>query len=98
MAREYDFDSYLAEARPTDFVLKAGDERIVIEPPDGETVVLLDEATTGRRVLELICGDQFGAVWELVRHRHSGVLNKLARDIAKHFGLDQPPPGGGRAS
>jgi len=95
----YDFDSYLAEARPTAFVLKVSDEQtITIEPPSSETMLLLDEATTARRQLELLCGDQWQDVFGLVRTKHSGVLNKLTTDMLKHFGVDQVVSGGGRAS
>lgn len=101
MAKTYDFDSYLAEARPTAFELKVSDEqRIVIEPPDSDTMLMLDEARTARRQLELLCGEQWNEVFELIRNRHAGVLNKLVMDLLKHFNVDQAVSvaGGGRAS
>jgi len=99
MSKTYKFDSYLAEARPTDFALELShDEMIVIGPPDVETMLKMDEARTARRMLELLCGDQYSKVYELIKHRHSGVLERLAKDMRAHFNLENEPSGGGRAS
>lgn len=99
MAKSYDFDTYLAEARPTSFELRVSAEQTIrIEPPDAETLLRLDEARTARRTLELLCGDQWPAIFELIKHRHSGVLEKLSIDIRRHFNLEAEPQGGGRAS
>lgn len=38
-----------------------------------------------RRILEIICGDAFPEVWELVRHEHIQVLVAFIRDLADHF-------------
>ncbi len=99
MAKEYDFDSYLAEARPTEFVLRvASDRTIIIEPPDVETLLKLDEARTARRTLELLCGQRWSEVFELIKAKHPGALEKLSTDIRRHFNLEGEPAGGGRAS
>ncbi len=99
MAKVYDFDAYLAEARATPYVLRVSEEQtITIEPPNAETMLLLDEAGNARRQLELLCGDQWQTIFGLVRAKHTGVLNKLALDMFKHFGVDQAVSGGGRAS
>jgi hypothetical protein len=98
VSKTYDFTSYLAEARPTPFVLRVSDEeQISIEPPDTETLLLIDEATTARRTIELLCGDQFDQVFNLIRHQHKGVMERLLLDMRKHFNLDPAPPGGGGA-
>jgi hypothetical protein len=99
VAKTYDFDDFLREARPTAFILRVSEEQtITIEPPNSETMLLLDEASTARRQLELLCGDQWQAVFALVREKHTGVLNALAMKLMKHFGVDQAVSGGGRAS
>lgn len=99
MPKTYDFDSYLKEARPTDFVLKVGpDETITIPPPDSGTLLLIDEARTARRTLELLCGEQWDRVFDLIRDKHSGVLNALVADVRRHFNLDGSLEGGSPAS
>lgn len=99
MSKTYDFNSYLAEARPTEFVLRVSDEQsITIQPPDVDTLLLLDEARSARRSLELLCGDQWSAVHALIGGRHSGVLERFLKDLKRHFNLEAEPQGGGRAS
>ena len=90
MSKEYDFDSYLAEPRPTAFVLRLSlDETIVIEPPDGDTLLQLDEAKTARRSLQLLCGAQWGRVKALIGPAHTGVLERFVKDLKGHFNLDR---------
>ena len=99
MAKTYKFDSYLAEARPTAFELELSqDDKIVIEAPDVETLLKLDEARSARRMLQLLCGEHYGRIHSLVKDKHSGVLEGLVRDMRAHFNLDAEPPGGSRAS
>jgi len=38
-----------------------------------------------RRILETACGDQFGRVWDLVRHEKLPVLLALINDMGRHF-------------
>lgn len=98
MAKTYDFDSYLTEAIPTQFVLNVPEgESIVIDPPDTDTLFLIDEAVTARETLKLLCGEQWDRVYELIRHRDPAVTSKLVGDVRKHFRIDQSPPGGGGA-
>lgn len=99
MPKKYVFDAYLAEARPTPFVLEIShDEVIEIEPPNSETMLKIDEARTARRVLELLCGDQYRRVYGLIKDKHLGVLNALVTDMRRHFNLDGPIEGGTGAS
>lgn len=52
----------------------------------GEGAFLLKDA---KRLLEVTCGDQFPAVWELVRHEHVAVMFQLIQDMAAHFGAQE---------
>lgn len=94
----YDFDDYLTEAAPIAFRLRvAGAEDILIAAPTGEQMLQVDEATTARAMLQALCGtDTWPAVFELVKDKHSGVLERLVRDLRTHFGLTRPPAGGSR--
>lgn len=94
----YDFDDYLAEARPTDFVLKVKGKEIAIPAPTAEDLIALDEATTARATLEILLGEHYDEVWDLIKGKHKGVLEKLMKDVQKHFGLLNEPQGGGRPS
>ena len=95
MASEYDFDAYLAEAKATPFKLRISkDDVIVIDPPDAETMLLIDEATTARRTLALLCGDSWNRVHALIRDKDGKIIEHLARDIRDHFGLSGNSPGG----
>ncbi|GGM75502.1 hypothetical protein GCM10012275_52730 [Longimycelium tulufanense] len=100
MGKTYKFDRYVQEAKAEPFVLDAGDVEIVIQPPDGETVLEIEQCGSTRVMLELMCGDQFDAVYELVRSQPASVLRDLSLDMARHFSIapDQAPPGGLRAS
>ena len=94
---EYDFDTFVGEAQPTPFRLRVSqDEVIEIPYPDGEHMLLVDEARTGRAVLAALCGDQWKRVFELTKHKHGKVLEALSDEMRKHFGLNGAPPGGGQ--
>lgn len=96
------------------YVLDDVDPPIIIEAPDDSErqlalAELFDsqggfEVRDARRILQLVCGDAFDRVWELVRHEHISVLVKLIDDMGSHFAkqsqLDgaQEFPGGSVAS
>ncbi|MFE0021905.1 hypothetical protein [Amycolatopsis sp. NPDC059021] len=71
---------------------------ISIPAPDGDTVLEIEESRSSRRTLELLTGDSFDRVYELVRHEPASVLNAVVADMVDHFGLSAAPPGGSRAS
>jgi hypothetical protein len=94
---EYSFDEYLAEARPSDFVLRVSqDETITIPYPNGEQLLQVDEAKTARTVLRALCGDQWSKVHALVKDKHAKVMERLADDIRDHFGLAGNQQGAGQ--
>lgn len=99
MAKTYKFNRYRTEARAEPFVLETDDGAISIPPPDGDTVLEIEESRSSRRTLELLCGDQqYDQVYELIRHEPASVLNAIVADMVEHFGLAAVPPGGTRAS
>jgi hypothetical protein len=97
--RTYKFDRYLTEARAEPFVLEVGDgDEVSIPAPDGDTVLAIEESRSSRRTLELLCGDQYDRVRELIGPAPAGVLTALVADMVEHFGLAAVPPGGSSAS
>ena len=98
--KTYLFDQYVQDAEVEPFRLQVSpDETIVIEAPDGETVLHLEEVGSRER-LQLLCGDQFGRVMELVGKKPPAVLRRLSQDMASHFAVDpaRAPMGGSGAS
>lgn len=96
------------------YVIDDVDPPIVIAPPgDAESQFAFADlfAEDGsfamkdvHRVLQLICGDAFDRVWQLVRKEHISVTLALIDDMGRHF-QDQVPaaevadfPGGTAAS
>lgn len=99
MAKTYSFDRYVADARKEPFVLATSDEReIEIPAPTGETVLEIEESRSSRRTLELLCGEHFSEVYDLVRAAPASALNALVADMVEHFGISAAPPGGSVAS
>lgn len=99
MGKTYKFNRYRSEAKADPFDLETEDGKMIsIAPPDGDTVLDIEESRSSRRTLELLCGEQFDAVYELIRHEPASVLNSLVNDMVGHFGLVAAPPGGTRAS
>ena len=101
--KTYRFDQYVQDAAIEPFVLAFSDnadENVTIPAPDGDTILKLEEASSSRDRLKLFLGDQHDAVWTHVKSAPGGVMAKLVKDIAEHFGMDfqRTPPGGTGAS
>jgi len=59
----------------------------LVQEPDADTVMDIEEARTTRRVLKLFLGDQFDDLADFIGPEHPDTLIDLARDMSKHFGL-----------
>ncbi|MGQ0774546.1 MAG: hypothetical protein ACT4NY_09035 [Pseudonocardiales bacterium] len=99
-AQMYRWDDYVAEADNEAFVLDTGDMQIIILPPTAEAIIDIEESDSTRDSLELLCGEQWDAVWELIRDQPGSVLQGLVCDMGRHFGIsgEARPPVGGRVS
>ncbi len=98
MSKTFKFNRYLTEAKREPFTLEVSEnETISIPPPDGETVLLIEESRSSRRTLALLCGEHYDRVNELISKAPAGVLTSLVGDMVDHFGLNQVPPGGSPA-
>lgn len=98
MSKTYKFDQYVEEARSDPFVLEANGTTIEIPPPTGEVLMKMDYTTSPRVALQLVCGEQFPAVYELLAPQPASVMNRLLADMMGHFGADQVPPAAGFGS
>ncbi len=103
VAKTYKLDMYREEANGIDpFVLDTGEQQISIPPPTGEQLIQISETSVydGKLLLSRICGDQFDAVWEVIRKEPAGVLLGLLRDLGQHFRVAHisAAPGGVDAS
>ncbi len=101
--KTYRFDQYVQDAAIEPFVLAISDnpdENIVIQPPNGETLLALEETLTSRGRLKLFLGEQYDQVWVHIGLAPGGVLAAIVKDMAGHFGMDfqRTPPGGTGAS
>lgn len=93
---KYRFSDYKRSAI-TPFVLEFDDLTIEIPAPDAETVLRVEEASTSRARVALLCGEHWDEVWERLRGEQVQVLSDLMDDLTEHFHLGTEP-GGGRAS
>ncbi|HEY9264237.1 MAG TPA: hypothetical protein VIQ11_06515 [Mycobacterium sp.] len=59
----------------------------IVEEPDADTVMDIEEARTTRRVLKLFLGDGYEDVEDFLGPEHPDVLFDIARAMSKHFGL-----------
>lgn len=59
----------------------------LVQEPDADTVMDIEEARTTRRVLKLFLGEQFDELADFIGPEHPDTLIDLARDMSKHFGL-----------
>lgn len=96
---------YIAEARIDPYILEVDDDRandITIQCPTGETVIEIAETpiNESRKILRLLCGDQFDAVWGIVGPLEHTVLQAFVMDIVDEFKINQmaTAPGGSGAS
>lgn len=101
--KTYRFDQYVQDAQIDPFVLEVSDdpeENITIPAPDGDTILKLEEAFSSRDRLKLFLGDRYDQVWKHIEHAPGGVMAKLVKDMAAHFGMDfqRAPVGGTGAS
>lgn len=99
--KKYRLDQYIQDATIPPFPLEVSDEEtILIKAPDGDTVLAVEEATSSRARLRLLCGEQFNRVLELIGKENFGVMTALVMDMMRHFGFDltQVPAGGSGAS
>lgn len=67
MGKTYKFTRYVSEAKAEPFVLELDDGEVIEVPaPDGDTVLEIEEARSSRRSPELLCGEHYDRVWELI--------------------------------
>ena len=89
-AKKYQLAVYRAKAVQKPFELIVDEDKtIVIPPPPTETVLDIAEATTPREQLQLLAGDQYGALIDAIGSEVGGILKPLTKDMTEHFGLGE---------
>jgi hypothetical protein len=118
VAKTYKWDKYQSEARREPFVIgdlppwhSLAGGSLVIQVPDGDAFLEAETAGSTRRSLELMCGDQWPFVAELISGGAADDdgnrpgqpipmtgLMAFVQDITRHFSLgeDNRPPAVGR--
>ncbi len=77
-----------AEARGEPFPLDLdADTTVQIPRPTGGTLFDIEEATTSREVVTLMCGDHADAVFTALDDADFEIVGELAAALQKHFGL-----------
>lgn len=86
--RNHSLARYRAEAtkKPFEFILDA-DKSLFIEQPDGDTMMMLDQAANSEEAMRLLCGEQYDALMKVIGKEPGGVLKLISEDIQEHFGL-----------
>lgn len=104
--RRYSFQQYMTEARIRPFELEAppaegeAEPRVIsIDPPTGDDLLAVTEnSDRPRKVLQILCGDKFDDVIELVGPAPAQVLTALIGDMTEHFGMTAAPGDSGASS
>lgn len=100
--KTFKLDAYRREAKITPFILDAGTEKITVTPPTGERLIEIGETPMNqtRRLLSLLCGDQWDKIYELLANESYEIMQALVTDMVEHFKINEGGvmPGGGGAS
>jgi hypothetical protein len=100
--KTYRFDQYVEDAAVDPYVLEMpnGQDSIVIDYPDGDSLLKLEESSSSRERLKLLLGAEYETAWAAIGKAKGSVMTAIVVDICKHFGLDlqRAPMGGTGAS
>lgn len=79
---------YRSEAKGEPFVLWLDDDKkIEIARPSGDVLMDVEQATSSREILTLLCGDQADEFFAAVGKEDFAVMKAIGDDIQEHFGL-----------
>lgn len=86
----YSLQQYRSEATGEPFVLQVDDDHTITVPrPTTDVVLDIEEATTSRQILTLLCGDVAEEFFKAIGSEDAVVLNAISKDMKKHFGLGE---------
>lgn len=103
MSKTKTLEQYRAEAKGGAFVFEVDDSTsITIPVPDGDAFLDLGEiaANDARGMLEVLCGDQYEDVMNVLGAEPATVMFAVIQDMMRTFGIMDVgnAPGGSRAS
>jgi hypothetical protein len=90
--KTYKLDKYRAEAQLDPFTIEVAEGHMIsIQPPSAETMMAIGETPVqdGRKMLRLLCGEQYEELWAAVAWEPAAVVTSLVKDLVEHFGLGQ---------
>ncbi|MBP2341124.1 hypothetical protein JOF41_007378 [Saccharothrix coeruleofusca] len=99
--KTYRFDQYREDAAIEPYVLEVDEQRsITIPAPSTDTILKLEETSSTRERLMLLCGEHADEVFGLLKDESMHVMVRFVMDLAKHYGVDlqRVPVGGTGAS
>ncbi len=86
----YSLAKYRAEAKGEPFVLDVDESTTITVPrPTGAVLMDVEEATSSRQIIKLLAGDQAEEFLKIVGDEDYTVLQAVATDMQKHFGLGE---------
>ena len=89
-AKKYQLAVYRARATKKPFELIVDESKtIVITPPSTDVILDVAEATTPRKQLQLLAGDQYEALMEVLGEESGSILKPLMKDLTDHFDLGE---------
>lgn len=86
----YSLAKYRAEAKGEPFHLDVDeDTTITVLRPTGDVLMDVEEATSSRQIIKLLAGKQSDALLSAIGPEDYTVLQGVAEDMQKHFGLGE---------
>jgi hypothetical protein len=86
--KPYALARYVNEATKKPFELIVDDKKsIIIEQPDGETMMVVDQAANSEEAMRLLVGDKYDEIMKVFGSEPGGALRLLTEDIKEHFDL-----------
>ncbi len=84
----FKLDKYRTEAQVPPFELELAEgQTILIDPPDGEAMMVISETPIyeARTMLRSLCGDHYDDLWAVLGKEQASVVTALIVDMVKHF-------------
>lgn len=74
--------------------MELGEHRVVVEVPASDDVCGLDDDDSPQAVLDLLTGDAYDDLLDLLDEMPAAAMTELADEVARHFAVLHRPPAG----
>lgn len=86
----FDFQRAKSESRGEPFPIRFGvDDVVMIPRPTGGVLFDVEQATSSKQVIRLLCGEHADTVLDALSDADFEVANELAEKMQKHFGMGE---------